>query len=102
MEILHTPPSSLAWLGPGAAAAMFAVTWFVFVNRLSSMEEIGVSYSVPTPEQCMPDWKGEELEEVQLKVLRFSGLLMVQHSHLVYRHTAQAPSNATVRQMVDS
>lgn len=69
MDTLGTLPSGLSWLGLGAAATIFALTWFLLTSILGDTAELGVNYTVSIPEQCKPGWRGEELEEVQLNVL---------------------------------
>ena len=57
----------LSWLGLCAVATVFALSVY-FRTLYGDPEDSGVDYSVPIPEQCRPNWEGEELEEVQLKV----------------------------------
>lgn len=64
-------PSSLSWPGLCAGAAILALTYIYFSRFFSNNpEEPAVDYEVPIPEQCKPGWRGEDLEEVQLKVRR--------------------------------
>lgn len=62
-------PPTLSWPGICTGAAILAFTWILFKSFLSNdPEEPAVNYEVPIPEQCKPGWRGEELDEVQLKV----------------------------------
>ncbi|KAI9880746.1 MAG: Meiotic Sister-Chromatid recombination aldehyde dehydrogenase [Pleopsidium flavum] len=67
MDTLAIFPSGMSWLGLGAAVTIVVLTGFLF-TILGGTEELGPSYTVSIPEQCTPGWKGEELDEVQLKV----------------------------------
>lgn len=49
-------------------ALYLSVTTFILYLLLRSDPEKAVTFSVPTPEQCEPNWVGQELEEPTVKV----------------------------------
>lgn len=62
-------PPSLSWPAFYVCAAIIALTCIYFKRLFANNpEEPAVDYEVPIPEQCKPGWRGDELEEVQLKV----------------------------------
>lgn len=62
-------PLTLSWPGLCGGVAILALTYIYlkefFVN---DPDQPAVDYKVPIPEQCQPGWRGEDLEELQLKV----------------------------------
>ncbi len=63
------PASTLSWPGLCSIVTILALT-FIYLKKSfgNDAEEPAVDYEVPIPEQCKPGWRGEELDEVQLKV----------------------------------
>ncbi len=61
-------PLDIPWRGLGGVAIIIALTWLFIRGRLRNAEEPAVDYTVPIPEQCQPGWRGEDLNEIQLKV----------------------------------
>lgn len=50
-----------------AVLVVFGGLTILLVRLLASDPEVAVNYSVPAPEQCSPDWKGEVLKSPSLK-----------------------------------
>lgn len=96
-------PTDLPWLEICIffGSVIFVVTFFNYVV-LSPDEERPVSFKIPIPEQCSPNWKGEVLEEPSIKVLRRPSSTDAAVSQWpkadgADRSMAPAPSNATIQ-----
>ena len=93
-------PPTITWPGLCAGAAILALTYIYFRRSLSNTaEEPAVDYTVPIPEQCKPGWRGEELEEVQLKVRDLSPFAISQELREDRRLTQdrQSPGSSAIQ-----
>lgn len=68
MEFLDTFSQQLSPLALGVSLVAFVISFWFLKLVLSNDAEAAVDYTVPIPEQCKPGWKGEELEDPQIKV----------------------------------
>lgn len=68
MEFLDNFSQQLSPLTLGVALIAFLLGFWFLKTVLSNNAEAAVDYTVPIPEQCKPGWKGEELEDPQIKV----------------------------------
>lgn len=68
MEFLDNFQQQLSPLALGVALTVFILSFLFLKLVLSNDAEAAVDYTVPIPEQCKPGWKGEELEDPQIKV----------------------------------
>ena len=68
MEFLDNFSPQLSPLTLGVALVAFVFSFWFLKLVLSNDAEAAVDYTVPIPEQCKPGWKGEELEDPQIKV----------------------------------
>lgn len=99
------PTSTLSWPGLCGVVTILALTCIYLTKSFGNdAEEPAVDYEVPIPEQCKPGWRGEELDEVQLKVYYPFHPSWIDDSSSASEadsrptsHPARAPSNATVR-----
>lgn len=69
MDILNHPPAQLPWLEVSifVSSVVFVFAVFKYIV-LDDDEGRPVSFKVPIPEQCSPEWEGEVLEEPTIKV----------------------------------
>ena len=72
------PPPDLPWLEICIffGSVIFLVTFFNNIV-LSEDKERPVSFKVPIPEQCNPDWKGDLLEDPNIKVPSWSTIIIL-------------------------
>lgn len=68
MEFLDQFSQHLSLLTLGVALIAFLLGFWFLKIVVSNNVEAAVDYTVPIPEQCKPGWKGEELEDPQIKV----------------------------------
>lgn len=68
MEFLDQFLQPLSPLTLGVALIAFLLSFWFLETLLSNNVEAAVDYTVPIPEQCKPGWKGEELQDPQIKV----------------------------------
>ncbi|KAF1991571.1 aldehyde dehydrogenase [Aulographum hederae CBS 113979] len=54
--------------------AVGALTLFLLIKSSLPDPEAAVNYTVPVPEQCRPEWKGEILEEPSIKLPKSSAI----------------------------
>lgn len=50
----------------GATLTLLIIIYFTFLNN---DDERPISFTIPLPEQCKPGWKGEVLEDPEIKAL---------------------------------
>ncbi|SLM40490.1 aldh-like protein [Lasallia pustulata] len=68
MEFLDKFSPQLSPVTLGVALIAFVSSFWFLQLVLGNDAEAAVDYTVPIPEQCKPGWKGEELEDPQIKL----------------------------------
>lgn len=78
METIHDFRIEIPWFELLVIAISTGFIFIVFNQIvLNDSAEQPVNFSVSTPEQCKPDWKGDVLEQPSIKVLALSRQLWI-------------------------